>query len=123
MNKLHNQIRKAKKGGISMVELARMKAVAQKSAQECEQRALEKAFILMLGIPICRLIEDYWKKTAKQRIPKFIEDCISAYDSLQEEVITYEDLVEMIEEYSGVSIEAEWLKRRNEDSYKESDTQ
>lgn len=36
-------------------------------------------------------------------------------------MITYEDLVEMVEEYSGVSIEAEWLKRRNEDSHKESE--
>lgn len=108
--KLHSQIQKAKKGGLSMVELAHMKAIAQKKAEECERVAQEKAFVLMLGIPLAVLVEDYWNKSAKSRIPKFIEDCMSAYESVLSGTLTYEDLAEMIREYADVEIEAEWLK-------------
>ena len=60
--KIKNQIKKAKNSGMSMIELARIKEVAKRETAKMEQVAIEKAFVLMLGIPLVLLKEDYWQK-------------------------------------------------------------
>ena len=115
MNKAQIQMKKAKQKGLSPLELAQMKAIAKKHAEAMEQEATEKAFVLMLAIPCLILGEDYWKKTAKQRIPKFVKDCASMYESFQIGVITYQDLVDALKDMTDIEdIEAEWLKHKKE---------
>ena len=111
-NKMKKQINKAKRAGISNVDLARMKEVAKKEAKKMESDAVEKAFLYMLAIPLNVLVHDYWSKTAKKKAPKFIEDVISLYESVQEGVVTDEELAELLNELAGVNVEAEWLKKR-----------
>lgn len=61
-------------------------------------------FKMMLVIPTNLLIEDYWKKSAKQRIPKFVEDCLSLYDAWTSGVVDMDEMVKMTEEYSGIKM-------------------
>lgn len=111
-NRMKNQINKARKAGISNVDLMRMKEVAKKEAKKMETDAVEKAFLYMLAIPLNVLVHDYWSKTAKKKAPKFIEDVISLYESVQAGVVTDEELAELLNELAGVNVEAEWLKKR-----------
>ena len=111
-NRMKNQINKAKKAGISNVDLMRMKEVAKKEAKKMESDAVEKAFLYMLAIPLNVLVHDYWSKTAKKKAPKFIEDVISLYESVQAGAVTDEELAELLNELAGVNVEAEWLKKR-----------
>ena len=41
----------------------------------------EQIQTMMLVIPTNVLIADYWEKSAKKRIPKFVEDCINLYEA------------------------------------------
>lgn len=64
----------------------------------------DEMFKMMLVIPTNLLIEDYWKKSAKQRISKFVEDCLSFYDVWTQGVVNMDEIVKMTEEYSGVKM-------------------
>lgn len=111
--KIKKQIKKAKNSGMSMIELARIKEVAKRETAKMEQVAMEKAFVLMLGIPLVLLKEDYWQKSFNKKGKKFINDCASLFDSIQEGIVTYEELVEQISE-CGIDIETEWLNVRED---------
>ena len=108
--KVCNQIKRAKGQGMNMVDLARMKAVAKKEAEKMEQRATEQAFVYMLAIPTLVLANDYWSKTAKKKIPQFIEDVVSLYESVQMGVVTEEELIRDLYELAGTTVDAEWEK-------------
>ena len=111
-NRMKNQINKARKAGISNVDLMRMKEVAKKEAKKMESDAVEKAFLYMLAIPLNVLVNDYWSKTGRKKAPKFIEDVISLYESVQAGAVTDEELAELLNELAGINVEAEWLKKR-----------
>jgi hypothetical protein len=112
MNKVQMQMKKAKKAGMSPLDVQYMREIARKEAQKMEQEATEKAFLYMLSIPLIILFEDYWKKTAKKKAPKFIEDVASLYESVQMGVVTEQQLADSLYELAGIKIEAEWLERR-----------
>lgn len=113
-NKVKQQMKKAKRVGMTPLEVLRMREIARKEAQKMETEATEKAFLYMLAIPLQVLAFDYWPKSAKKRMPKFIEDVISLYESVQMGIVTDEELAADLYEYSGVEINAEWLKRGGE---------
>ena len=112
MNKMKNQIRRARKAGMSNLDLLRIKETAKKAADKLESEAVEKAFLYMLAIPLNVLIHDYWSKTAKKKAPKFIDDVISLYESVQAGVVTDKELADLLKDMADVSIDAEWLKNR-----------
>ena len=63
-------------------------------------------FLLMLAIPLEVLIGDgYWEKSAKKRLPKFLDDVLSLYDSWEKGVLTIEELREDLWEYGGIRLE------------------
>lgn len=112
MNKMQQQMKKMRQKGMSPLEMAQMKAIAKKHADEMVQEANEKAFIQLLAIPCLILGEDYWKKTAKQKIPKFIEDVASLYESYQQGNVTDQDLADALYDMAEIEIEAAWLEAR-----------
>lgn len=109
---MKKQINRARKAGISNVDLMRMQEVAKKEAKKMEAEATDKAFLYMLAIPLNVLVHDYWSKTAKKKAPKFIEDVISLYESVQAGAVTDEELAGLLNELAGVNVEAEWLEKR-----------
>lgn len=111
MNKVHQQIRKAKKAGMSPVDVLKMREVARVAASKMEVEAKEKAFLYMLAIPLNILVNDYWEKSAKKRVPQFIEKVASLYEAVQEGYVSEQELADLLYEYAGVKIEAEWLKK------------
>ena len=64
----------------------------------------EEILKLMLVIPTNVLISDYWKKSAKARIPKFVEDCMSLYDSWTKGAVSMEEMTKLTEEYAQIEL-------------------
>lgn len=59
---------------------------------------------MMLVIPVNVLVSDYWQKTAKTRIPKFVEDCMSLYKAWETGMVDMEDMQKLAEEYAGIKL-------------------
>ena len=112
MNKVQQQMKKAKRAGMTPAEVLHMREIARREALKMEQEATERAFLYMLAIPLIILFEDHWQKTAKKKAPKFIEDVASLYESVQMGVVTEQQLADSLYELAGVKIDAEWLERR-----------
>lgn len=81
--------------------------------KKTEEISIQKAFLYMLAIPLNVLVNDYWSKSAKTRAPKFIEDCLSLYESVQSGAVSNEELADLLENMAGVTIQAKWLEREN----------
>ena len=112
MNKVQQQMKKAKRAGMTPVEVLHMREIARREALKMEQESTERAFLYMLAIPLIILFEDHWQKTAKKKAPKFIEDVASLYESVQMGVVTEQQLADSLYELAGVKIEAEWMDKK-----------
>ena len=112
MNRMRKQMIKAKKGGLSALDVAKMRSIAQKEAQKVENQATEKAFLYMLAIPLNILVNDYWSKTAKRKAPKFIEEVINLYEAVQNGNVSEKELADLLEDMAGVKITADWLDKK-----------
>lgn len=79
--------------------------------EEERQKQLDKTkelahniFKMMLVIP-CNVLEAYyWNKTAKQKMPKFVEECLSLYDAFMCGAASMETMQEYMEEMSGIKL-------------------
>lgn len=112
MNYAKKVIKRGKKQGFTNLEMARIRQVADEAGKRAELIAKEKAFIYMLAIPINILVHDYWSKSAKKKIPEFIDKTMSLFDSIDKGIVTDEELIDLIKEYTGTTIEVEWDRRR-----------
>lgn len=110
MNNLQRQIKQAKKSGLTNNDLWRMKEMAKKHTQQMQNESVEMAFLFMLAIPLNVLVADYWPKAPKKKLEKFIDDVISLYHSVQEGVVTPQELNGFLEEMTGLTVTADWIK-------------
>lgn len=86
---------------------AGVKAEVETIRAQVREEAVDTAVTLMLAIPMEVLIGDgYWAKSAKKRIPKFLEDVLSLYDSWNRGTLTIEELREDLWKYGGIKLEA-----------------
>ena len=91
----------------------RKTTVYQLTAEQIEQikrsamvEAAEVAFTLMLALPLEVLSSDgYWPKTAKRRIPKFLNDLLDLYDSWEKGVLSMDELRKDLKEIGGLTLE------------------
>lgn len=80
----------------------------RKAYEEASKKSIDIAWQLMLAIP-CEVLlgDDYWPKTAKKKLPKFVNDCLSLYDSYNADVFTLAELREELWKWGGVKLEAD----------------
>ena len=113
-NKLRKHLNKAKKSGLTNVDVLRMRETARKEALKMENVAIEKAFLYMLAIPLNVLAYDYWQKSAKKRMPGFIKEVCSLYEAVQNGNVSDRELADLLEDMAGIKIEAAWLEAKKE---------
>jgi hypothetical protein len=84
--------------------------VVSHTARVNERVGIEKGMMLTLAVVLNLLIEDYWPKTAPQRVPKLAEDSINLIDAIQCGVVDVEDCVAYVEQETGMKFNADWIK-------------
>ena len=85
---------------IRMQEFNRAKKLLLDKNDDLAEQILQ----MMLVIPTNVLIADYWPKSAKQRIPEFVEYCMSLYQAWEQGVVTMTEMQELTEEYAGIKL-------------------
>lgn len=85
--------------------------IRKEEQQKAKQIILDKTNVLaeqiltmMLVIPTNVLVADYWQKSAKKRIPKFVDDCMSLYEAFTSGVVKMSEMVALTEEYAGIKL-------------------
>ena len=76
-----------------------------KMKEDVLQEAVDISFGLMLSIPANVLARCYWAKSAPKRLPQFLEECLSVYDSIGAGVITVPELIADVEEAGKLKME------------------
>lgn len=89
---------------ITMEELKRIKRLEAKKVKGILMMKNEEVFKRMLIIATNILIADFWPKSAKKRIPEFIERCMSLYESWEKGVVTMDEMQRLTEEYAGIKL-------------------
>lgn len=84
--------------------------VVSHTARVNERVGIEKGMMLTLAAVLNLLIEDYWRKTASKRVPKFAEDVVNLIDAIQCGVVDIEDCVAYVEQETGMKFNADWIK-------------
>lgn len=70
--------------------------------QDAAQEAVDKAFVLMLGLPMIVLRDKYgW---GKKRLSDFMNHVLEQYDSFNKNFISLDDLWNTIEKETGVKL-------------------
>ena len=77
---------------------------AKKLLMERNDELSEEIFKMMLVIPTNVLIEDYWKKSAKKRIPGFLEACMSLYEAWEAGAVDMDEMQKYTEEYGKITL-------------------
>lgn len=85
-------------------------AVKAREFERGERVGIEKGMMLTLAVVLNLLIEDYWKKTAPQRVPKLAEDAIKLIEAIQCGAVDVEDCVAYVEQETGMKFDADWIK-------------
>jgi hypothetical protein len=70
--------------------------------QDAAQEAIDKAFVLMLCLPMIVLHDKYgW---GKKRLSDFMDYALELYDSFEKDYVTLDDLWDTIEKETGVKL-------------------
>lgn len=73
--------------------------------KEAINEAVDKAFILMLALPLEVLLsEEYWMKSAKKRLPKFMDEILKLYKAYESGNIDLKDMEDDLWEYGGIRV-------------------
>ena len=72
--------------------------------KETAKDAIDVCFALMLSIPSNVLARCYWEKTASKRIPQFIDECLSVYESIDAGVLSVTELIEDTEKLAKIKM-------------------
>lgn len=85
--------------------------IRQEEQQKAKQMVLDKTkalaneiLTMMLVIPTNVLIADYWKKSARKRIPKFVDDCLNLYEAFTGGAVKMSEMIDLTEEYAGIKL-------------------
>lgn len=110
--KVKEQMIRAKKMGISPIELAAMRESARKAAEaevaKMRGETLEQAFLLMVAIPLNVLYADYWQKTAKNKAKKYITEVFKLYEAFTDGIVTDEELDAFVTQMTGKCLADFW---------------
>ena len=77
------------------------------------RRAVDVSIGMMIAIPLNILGREYWEKTADKRLPKFMDECMSMYESIEAGALTLSELIE--DTQSLATIKSEYLERLKKD--------
>lgn len=93
--------------GFSDAQRAYMYGIAKQASREMEQDATERAFLYMLAIPLNVLADN--GTITHDNADEYIKDVVSLYKSVEAGVVSDSDLADLLKEYTGIEITADWM--------------
>lgn len=102
----------AKKDRIYNLTQTQLDKIKEDAKKDAMPEAVDVAFGLMLAIPTNVLARCYWEKTAAKRIPQFLDECLSVYESISAGVLEIKDLIADVEEVG--KLEMNYVERIRE---------
>ena len=109
--------RKEQKAKVKTYNLteAQLKAYVRQAAEkelknnneEVMNESINTAMILLLTLPLEVLMDHYWPKSYRKRIPEFTKYVLEYYERWQNGELDMDKLKEDLWEYGGVRLEAE----------------
>lgn len=84
-----------------------MYLTARQASKEMEQIATERAFLYMLAIPLNILVED--GVITHDNAEDYIHDVASLFLSVQDGVVSDQELADLLKEYAGIEVTADWM--------------
>lgn len=80
-------------------------AKLEQSKQEIYEQTVNTTLALLLGLPMKVLIDDYWKKSYRQRIPEFVDKVLEYYDQWQDGKLDISKLNKELWDIAGIRLE------------------
>lgn len=80
-------------------------AKLEQSKQEIYEQTVNTTLALLLGLPMKVLIDDYWKKSYRQRIPGFVDKVLEYYDQWQDSKLDISKLNKELWDIAGIRLE------------------
>ena len=77
--------------------------------RQTEINGYEKGMVDTMCCVVQVMIEDYWQKTGKKRLPKLLHDVVSLMTSAAHEAVTWEDMDDYLEKTIGVRTKLDWM--------------
>lgn len=77
----------------------------KKKGEEIKNEAVAHALVLTLALPMEVLMDHYWKKTYRKRIPEFTKHVLEYYERWESGELDIEKLQEDLWEFGGVRFE------------------
>lgn len=114
--KVKSQIKKAKRNGVDMVQLAMIRESARKNSEKIMQEYSDKAVLLTMSIACEILAHDYWEKSAKKRIPEFANKFWSLFEAVEIEVVDWQQIIDDLHDMTGIKFDVEWIRRNNNEN-------
>ena len=79
-------------------------ALAKEAYTQGYEQGINDGFSLMLTIPLEVLMDCYWKKSYRERIPGFAKRCVEYYERFRDGELDMEKLRDDLWRYGGVRI-------------------
>ena len=76
----------------------------EEKLKEAKEEAVNQAMILLLVLPLEVLMDHYWQKSYRQRLPKFVELVLDYYDLWQDGKLDMDELKADLWEYGGIKL-------------------
>lgn len=104
-----SSFQRMRRSGLSSADIARMYGVAKQASREMEQDATERAFLYMLAIPLNVLADN--GTITHDNAEEYIRDVISLYGSVQDGIVSEQQLADLLNDYTGIEITADWMDK------------
>lgn len=80
-------------------------AQIDKMKDDAVQEAVDVSFAMMLAVPTNVLARCYWEKSANKRIPQFLDECLSLYESIGTGTVLLSELIKDTEEVGKIKLD------------------
>jgi len=115
--KVRQQMARMRKAGYSPIDLALVREKARKESQGMMQEVFDKTLLLHLYVTCDILANEYWEKSAKKAIPKFVDKYITLLSTVNDDLVDYAEIKKVVEDVAGLNLQFEW-ENKNENHSK-----